>query len=103
MDGAYSEDRGDVGYVEYQESEQDPGEESLVKTGIITQHKKGRVTWQDLKEKIMQSAVTMSTFFLRTSYIPAIICMMVSTLLYVLRMMCRSFESQLRITAHLHT
>ena len=86
MDGeASGEDRGDVGYIEYQEREQEQGIEHVAGSETITHHKRRRVTWQDLKERMVQGVGIMWSFLLYTSYVPAIICMMVSvdTLMYV--------------------
>lgn len=73
VDGETRDDRRDVGYIEYQEREG----EDIEELDAMTQHRR-KVTWQNLKERVMYSMTTVWTFFLSTSYIPAIIFMMVS-------------------------
>jgi hypothetical protein len=83
VDGeASGEDRGDVGYIEYQEREQEQGIEHVAGSETIPQHKRRRVTWQDLKERMVQGVGIMWSFLLYTSYVPAIICMMLWSVFY---------------------
>lgn len=79
MDGETRDDRGDVGYIEYQEREG----EDIDELDAMTQRRR-KVTWQDLKKRVMYGMTTMWTYFLSTSYIPAIIIMMVSVVAMLL-------------------
>lgn len=75
--GGSEEECGDVGYMEYQEREQQQGTGEDVDE-FEHQRKKRRVTWQTLKERVVQGVTTMWAYLLYASYMPAIICMMVS-------------------------
>ena len=83
VDGASGEDQSDVGYVEYQERKQEQGVEHEAEIKPVSQHKKRRITWQDLRERMVQGVTIMWSFLLYTSYVPAIICMMVSLWTYL--------------------
>ena len=72
-----------MGYVEYQEREQVQGVEHEAEIEPVSQHKRRRITWQDLREKIVQGVTITWSFLLYTSYVPAIICMMVSLWTYL--------------------
>lgn len=71
MDEESRDDRRDVGYIEYQEREGVNMEE----LDAVTQHRR-KVTWH----RVTHSVNTVWAFFLSTSYIPAIIFMMVSVI-----------------------
>lgn len=72
-----------MGYVEYQEREQEQGLDNEAEIEPVPQHKKRRITWQDLRERMVQSVAIVWSFLLYTSYVPAIICMMVSIFMCV--------------------
>ena len=85
MDGGSGEERGSVGYVEYQEGGQEGGAtgggggyEGEAVDVVPQRTRKRRVTWQDVKDRVAQGATTVWVLLLNISYIPAIICMMVS-------------------------
>ena len=63
----------DADYIEYCEHAiGDPG-----RPEIRTGHRR-RVTWEDIRQKIVNTGMMLWDLLLRTSYILAIICMMVS-------------------------
>lgn len=75
MDGDSAVEHGDVGYAEYRErGEEREGDE----TGLL--RRKRAVTWEGTKRKVMQGAIVVWDLLLSTSYVLAIICMMVSGL-----------------------
>ena len=87
--GEARDDRRDVGYIEYQERE---GEDIEELDGM-----RRKVAWQDLKERVMHSMTTVWTFFLLTSYIPAIIFMMVSVVAILLLIISHYYGGSLYV------
>ena len=76
--GASGEDHGDVNYAEYQEQNLESGDgEGVDETVTVVRRRRFQVTWQDLKQKILHGLALLWSFLLTTSYVPAIICMMV--------------------------
>ena len=79
MDGATGDNGGDVHYKE-KSLEQGEGED-VEEAEAISRLTKRRVTWLDIKERVIHSITVMRMYLLSTSYVPAIICMMVCVLL----------------------
>lgn len=78
VEGASGEDHGDVNYSEYQEQNlESGGGEDVDATGTVIPRRRFHMTWQDLKERTVHGLVLLWSFLLATSYVPAIICMMV--------------------------
>ena len=76
MDGGSAVEHGDVGYAEYRErGEGREGDETGPE--VVLRHKR-IVTWEGVKRRVVQGAIVVWDLLLSTSYVLAIICMMVS-------------------------